>query len=66
MGWVSKNGRLVNVDNRTNLDGQPIITFEEFYKKARAEASRLGLDSNFIDYLTPDVLGNPGNQCWIW
>ena len=35
------------------------LQFDEFYKKARQEAQRLGLDSNFIEYLTPDVLGNP-------
>lgn len=56
MGWkVASNGSLVNASNNSsNLD------FDDFYKKARVEAQRLGLDSNFIEYLTLEHLGgNP-------
>lgn len=55
MGWKEdKNGRLVNI----NGDKQT-LDFTDFYKKARIEAQRLGMDSNFIEYLTPDEFGNP-------
>lgn len=55
MGWHVVDGELQNINgnNTTNLD------FTEFYRQARIEAQRLGMDSNFIDYLTPDELGNP-------
>lgn len=49
MGWKVKDRRIVNIDEtKEQLD------FTEFYKKARAEAQRLGMDSNFAEYLTPD------------
>lgn len=55
MGWKEdKNSRLVNI----NSDKQT-LDFTDFYKKARIEAQRLGMDSNFIEYLTPDEFGNP-------
>lgn len=55
MGWKEdKNGILVNI----NSDKQT-LDFTDFYKKARIEAQRLGMDSNFIEYLTPDEFGNP-------
>ena len=55
MGWKEdKNGKLVNI----NGDKQT-LDFTDFYKKARIEAQRLGMDSNFIEYLTPDEFGNP-------
>ena len=55
MDWKEdKNGRLVNI----NSDKQT-LDFTDFYKKARIEAQRLGMDSNFIEYLTPDEFGNP-------
>jgi hypothetical protein len=55
MDWKEdKNGKLVNINSdRQTLD------FTDFYKKARIEAQRLGMDSNFIEYLTPDEFGNP-------
>lgn len=55
MGWkINKDGSLLNIDNpEASLD------FTDFYSKARHEAQRLGLDENFIDYITPDELGNP-------
>lgn len=55
MGWKEdKNGKLVNI----NSDKQT-LDFTDFYKKARIEAQRLDMDSNFIEYLTPDEFGNP-------
>lgn len=59
MGWKEQDGRLVDASGATNADGNPVIRFDEFYKKARIEAQRLGMDSNFIEYLTPDELGDP-------
>lgn len=59
MGWkVDENGSIVS------KDGGP-IRFDEFYKKARREAARLGMDSNFIEYLTPDVFGNPAMPSYM-
>ena len=55
MGWTyDKNGNLINKNNPNAT-----LNFEEFYKQARREAQRLNMDSNFIDYLTVDELGNP-------
>lgn len=55
MGWkVNKDGSLSNIDN-----SKEVLDFTDFYSKARHEAQRLGLDENFIDYITPDELGNP-------
>lgn len=55
MGWKEdKNGKLVNIDS-----DKQTLDFTDFYKKARIEAQRLGMDSNFIEYLTPDEFGNP-------
>lgn len=55
MGWDVVDGQLQNKEgnNTTNLD------FTEFYARARVEAQRLGMDKNFIDYLTPNELGIP-------
>lgn len=51
-GWhFNDAGFLVN-DN-----GERDIKFDAFYEKARREASRLGMDSNFLDYVTPDANG---------
>lgn len=59
MGWKEQDGKLVDAAGAKNADGNPVLRFEEFYKKARIEAQRLGMDSNFIEYLTPDELGDP-------
>ena len=66
LGWkIGKNGNLVQRkdvdDKRVNKDNEEEeeIKFDDFYANARAEARRLGLDSNFIDYLTQDELGDP-------
>ena len=51
-GWhINDDGFLVNDDNQQD------IKFDEFYRRARQEASRLGMDSNFLDYITPDDTG---------
>lgn len=53
-GWtVNDKGELINED------GSDQLNFDEFYRKARNEAARLGMDSNFIDYITPDENGRP-------
>lgn len=39
--------------NRTNLN------FNNFYTRAREEAARLGMDSNFMEYLIPNEFGDP-------
>lgn len=55
MGWkVNKDGSLSNIDST-----KEVLDFTDFYSRARHEAQRLGLDENFIDYITPDELGNP-------
>lgn len=55
MGWkVNEDGSFSNKNNDSDL-----LDFTEFYKRAREEAQRLGMDSNFVEYLTPDVLGQP-------
>lgn len=54
LGWdVRKDGTLIQRDTQDD-----ILNFDDFYRRARNEARRLGLDSNFIDYLTPE-LGDP-------
>ena len=35
------------------------LDFSKFFEDARREASRLGMDSNFLEYLTPDENGRP-------
>lgn len=51
MGWKIKEDGSLDMNN---------LSFDEFWKKARHEAQRLGLDSNVIDYLTPEFIGgNP-------
>lgn len=53
-GWkVDDKGNIIN------KNGTEELNFDEFYKKARNEAARLGMDSNFLDYITPDSSGRP-------
>lgn len=55
MGWkLNENGVLVNIKNNNQT-----LDFVEFYERAKIEAQRLGMDSNFIEYLIPDILGEP-------
>lgn len=48
---IDKNGNIVNKNNPEDL-----IDFNSFYKRAQEEAKRLNLDSNFLDYVTPDPI----------
>ena len=48
---VDKNENIVNKNNSGDL-----IDFNSFYKRAQEEAKRLNLDSNFLDYVTPDPI----------
>lgn len=42
-----------------NADGSEKLNYDKFYSRAREEVSRLGMDSNFFDYITTDDFGNP-------
>lgn len=53
MGWKVENGKIVNKDGSKQLD------FKEYYNKLAAEAQRLGMDSNFMDYIIPTSSGSP-------
>jgi len=57
-GWKESNGILVNED------GTP-IKFNAFYRRFREEAQRLGMNSNFYDYITPDENGNVKMPNWM-
>ena len=47
-GWkVDENGNISNIDGST-------ISFEEFFKKGKQQAAKLGLDSNFAEYFEID------------
>ena len=73
---TDENGRLCNRYYSTvDTDGNPLtnaqieqakytLNFKEFYKRARVEAQRLGMDSNFMDYLTPNIFGEPSMPNW--
>lgn len=59
MNWhIDSNGEL-----KDNTGGEP--KFFVFYEKAKEEAQRLGLDSNFIDYVTLDSNGIPLMPNWM-
>ena len=73
LGWEvdTESGELVNINYATtDSDGNPLseemiahnrqtLNFDNFYKRAREEAARLGMDSNLIEYFIPDEFGNP-------
>lgn len=73
MGWTYdiKTGTIVNSDYATtDMYGDKLpddvietnrttLNFDNFYTRAREEAARLGMDSNFMEYLIPDEFGNP-------
>lgn len=53
MGWkVNESGQVVNKDDGT------LLNFEEFYKRGREEAKRVGMDSNFLAYFDTDENGH--------
>ena len=56
MGWKydADAGHIINASN-----GSTELNFDDFYNRARQEAARLGMDSNFIEYLMPNEFGVP-------
>lgn len=56
MGWKydAYTGHIINASN-----GSTELNFDDFYNRARQEAARLGMDSNFIEYLMPNEFGIP-------
>ena len=72
MGWeLDSNGKLVNSEYATtDAEGNPldantielnrtVLNLDRYYARARQEAIRLGMDSNFMEYLTTDEFGRP-------
>lgn len=72
MGWeLDKSGKIVNSNYATtDADGNPLnaetiksnretLNLTDYYARARQEAVRLGMDSNFMEYLIPDEFGKP-------
>ena len=72
MGWeLDASGKIVNSEYATiDVDGNPLnaetirsnretLNLTNYYTRARQEAVRLGMDSNFIEYLIPDEFGKP-------
>ena len=72
MGWeLDKSGKIVNSKYATtDADGNPLnaetiksnretLNLTDYYARARQEAVRLGMDSNFMEYLIPDEFGKP-------
>ena len=72
MGWeLDKSGKIVNSEYATtDVDGNPLnaetiksnretLNLTDYYARARQEAVRLGMDSNFMEYLIPDEFGKP-------
>nr|DAR29004.1 MAG TPA: hypothetical protein [Crassvirales sp.] len=73
MGWEYdiKTGQIVNSEYATtDVNGDKLpdnvietnrttLNFDNFYTRAREEAARLGMDSNFMEYLIPNEFGNP-------
>lgn len=59
-GWTvdKETGRLCNIgDNDPTTKFK--LNFTDFYARAREEAQRLDMDSNFLEYLELDFTGNP-------
>lgn len=56
MGWKydTDTGHIINASNNSTE-----LNFDDFYNRARQEAARLGMDSNFIEYLMPNEFGVP-------
>lgn len=56
MGWKydTDTGHIINASNDSTE-----LNFDDFYNRARQEAARLGMDSNFIEYLMPNEFGVP-------
>lgn len=54
MDWAFVNGKVVNKNNP-----EKSLSFREYYNRLKEECARLGLDSNFMDYVTLDEQYNP-------
>lgn len=72
MGWeLDPSGRIVNAKYATTdakgnsltpkdiESNRTTLNFTNYYSRARQEAVRLGMDSNFMEYLIPDEFGKP-------
>ena len=73
MGWKydAVTGAIVNAEYATtDVNGNRLpddvietnrttLNFSNFYTRAREEAARLGMDSNFMEYLIPNEFGDP-------
>lgn len=71
MGWQWDGRRFINKEYATtDANGQPLddetieqnktrLDFSQFWQRGREEAARLGMDSNFMEYLIPDENGVP-------
>lgn len=73
MGWEydENTQKIVNTNYATiDINGDKLpddiietnkttLNFTNYFIRAREEAARLGMDSNFIEYLIPDEFGNP-------
>lgn len=60
-GWkLDDNGKVVD---KKNPDGK--LSFKEFYRRVREEAERIGMDSNFMDYVETDEYGVPIMPNWM-
>lgn len=42
-----------------------VVNVENIYRRAREEAQRLGVDSNFLEYLSTDKMGSPLMPNWM-
>lgn len=61
-GWeVLSDGRIVNAGSKSN-EG---LNFDVFYDRAKEEAQRLGLDSNFLSFLEVDEHNQPILPTWM-
>lgn len=54
---VNPNGSIKTVNGIINVDA--------IYSRAREEAQRLGVDSNFLEYLNTDEMGSPYMPNWM-
>ena len=61
---IKRLGLEVNPDGSIkNRNG--VINVDQIYSRAREEAQRLGVDTNFIEYLTTDKMGSPLMPNWM-
>lgn len=66
MGWkLDTDGEVKQVNPSTGELESTNLNFDVFYDKARQDAKRLGLDRNFLDFLTPTEDGKPKMPDWL-